>query len=249
MDVSFQLYSARNFTPWDSVLDHLAGLGYTQVEGFGGVYADAPAFRAALDARGLSMPSGHFFPLASFEADFDKTITAARALGMTQLYCPAPDESYRKDADAGAWRDLAARLETVAKRVQDAGLRFGWHNHHWEFMALPTGEIPMQILLDGAPSMEWEADIAWIVRGGADPLAWIAANAARITAAHVKDIAPAGQATDEDGWADVGTGVMDWPAITRALRAAGVSLFVMEHDNPSDLARFASRSITNFRTF
>lgn len=249
MDISFQLYSARNFAPWDSVFDQLAALGYNQVEGFGGIYSDPSALRASLDARGLAMPSGHFFPLASFEEDFDKTIAAARALGMRQLYCPAPDDAYRNGADAGAWRDLAARLDVATKRVQDAGLRFGWHNHHWEFMALPSGEIPMQILLDGAPSMEWEADIAWIVRGGGDPLAWIAANADRITAAHVKDIAPEGQATDEDGWADVGHGTMDWPAITAALRNAGVSVFVMEHDNPNDLARFASRSISNFRTF
>ena len=249
MDVSFQLYSARNFTPWDGVLDQLAALGYTQVEGFGGVYEDAPAFRAALDARGLSMPSGHFFPLASFEENFDKTIAAAKALGMAQLYCPAPDDAYRDGADSAAWRDLAGRLETAAKRVQDAGLRFGWHNHHWEFMALPTGEIPMTLLLEGAPSMEWESDIAWIVRGGADPLAWIKDHAHRITAAHVKDIAPEGEAADEDGWADVGEGVMDWAAIMGALRAADVSLFVMEHDNPNDLARFARRSITNFRQF
>ena len=249
MDVSFQLYSARNFTPWEGVLDLLAAAGYTQVEGFGGVYEDAPGFRAALDARGLSMPSGHFFPLASFEEDFDKTIAAAKALGMKQLYCPAPDDAYRNGADAGAWRDLAARLDVAAKRVQDAGLRFGWHNHHWEFMALPTGEIPMALLLEGAPSMEWEADIAWIVRGGGDPLVWIADHADRITAAHVKDIAPEGECADEDGWADVGCGVMDWPAITATLRGAGVKLFVIEHDNPNDLERFARRSITNFRTF
>ncbi|WP_439561788.1 sugar phosphate isomerase/epimerase family protein [Roseinatronobacter sp.] len=249
MDVSFQLYSARNFTPWDGVLDQLAALGYTQVEGFGGVYDDAPAFRAALDARGLSMPSAHFFPLASFEDQFDKTIANAKALGVQQLYCPAPDDAYRSGVDAQAWRDLAARLDTAAKRVQNAGLRFGWHNHHWEFMPLDSGEIPMALLLDGAPSMEWEADIAWIVRGGGDPLDWIAKHGARITAAHVKDIAPDGQCEDEDGWADVGHGTMDWPAIMAALRNAGVSLFVMEHDNPNDLDRFARRSITNFRQF
>ncbi len=249
MDVSFQLYSARNFAPWEGVFDQLAALGYTQVEGFGGVYQDAGALRAALDARGLSMPSGHFFPLASFEEEFDKTIATARTLGIAQLYCPAPDDTYRDGADADGWRALAARLDACAKRVQDAGLRFGWHNHHWEFMPLPGGEVPMQLLLDGAPTMEWEADIAWITRGGADPLTWIADNADRITAAHVKDIAPEGEAADEDGWADVGEGVMDWPAIMGALRKAGVTLFVLEHDNPSDLGRFARRSITNFRQY
>ena len=57
---SFQLYSARNFLPWDKILKMVAQAGYKQVEGFGGVYADAAAFRKELDANGLSMPSGHF---------------------------------------------------------------------------------------------------------------------------------------------------------------------------------------------
>src|SRR5712672_2250085 len=59
MNWSFQLYSARNFQPWDQVLKLLAEAGYRQVEGFGGVYADAAALRAELDRNGLTMPSGH----------------------------------------------------------------------------------------------------------------------------------------------------------------------------------------------
>ena len=47
MDVSFQLYSAREFTPWADVFSMLAGLGYTQVEGFGGNYEDPAATRAS----------------------------------------------------------------------------------------------------------------------------------------------------------------------------------------------------------
>ena len=54
MDWSFQLYSARNFQPWDKVLKMLGQVGYKQVEGFGGVYADPAAFRKELDANGLS---------------------------------------------------------------------------------------------------------------------------------------------------------------------------------------------------
>ena len=148
---------------------------------------------------------------------------------------------------AAAWIALAKRLEEACKKVNDAGLRFGWHNHHWEFMPLPGGEIAMELILEHAPSIDWEADIAWIVRGNADPIAWINAHANRITTAHVKDIAPEGECADEDGWADVGHGTMDWSAIMSALRAADVDLFVMEHDKPSDATRFAHRSIDAFR--
>ncbi|WP_238364592.1 sugar phosphate isomerase/epimerase family protein [Mesobacterium pallidum] len=249
MDVSFQLYSAREFTPWEDVLQMIAGLGYTQVEGFGGVYTDPAAFKALLDQNGLTMPSGHFFPITSFEDDFTTSMAAAKQLGMERVFCPAPTDEYRNGADAAAWIQLAKRLETAAKRVQDAGLRFGWHNHHWEFMPLAGGEIAMELILEHAPSIEWEMDVAWVVRGGADPLDWIKSHADRITTAHVKDIAPEGDCADEDGWADVGTGTMDWPAIMAALRGVGADLFVMEHDKPSDATRFATRSIASFKTF
>lgn len=54
MDLSFQLFSAREFTPWVNVIKVLAGLGYTQIESFGGNHEDPAAFRALLDEHNLS---------------------------------------------------------------------------------------------------------------------------------------------------------------------------------------------------
>lgn len=246
MNLSFQLYSARNFLPWTSVIPRLATLGYAQVEGFGGVYGDAPAFRDLLDSHGMSMTSGHFFPLSELEEGLEASLAVASQLGMKRVICPAPEDLWRQGTDSANWIALAKRLNEAGKRVNDAGFRFGWHNHHWEFMQLASGELPMDLLLEHAPDMEWEMDVAWVVRGGADPIAWINAHAERITAAHVKDIAPEGEKADEDGWADVGDGVMDWKSLIAALRHAGTDLFVAEHDNPSDWDRFATRSIDAF---
>jgi sugar phosphate isomerase/epimerase len=245
MDVSYQLYSARDAGPWADTLSLLASLGYTQVEGFGGNFEDPAAFKALLDANGLTMPSAHFFPIGRFEDDLDQTLATARTLEIKRLYCPAPEDNLRGNpADNAAWKDLAQRLEAAAQKVRDAGFAFGWHNHHWEFMG-----DGMDILLTEAPSIDWEMDVAWVVRGEADPMAWIEKHKDRITAAHVKDIARAGENTDEDGWADPGHGTMDWPALIRALRGAGVELFVMEHDKPNDATRFATRAIASFKEF
>ncbi|MEM8730732.1 MAG: sugar phosphate isomerase/epimerase [Pseudomonadota bacterium] len=249
MDVSYQLYSARDAGPWADTFKTLAGAGYTQVEGFAGVYADPAATKAQLDALGLSMPSGHFFPISAFEEGWDSSLATARTLGMERLFCPAPEDVFRNGTDAAAWIDLAKRLEAAGQKVRDAGLRFGWHNHHWEFMPLPGGEIAMDLILEHAPSIEWEMDVAWVVRGSSDPLTWIETFGDRISTAHVKDIAPEGECADEDGWADVGQGTLDWAGLTAALRKAGVDLFVMEHDKPSDATRFAERSIAAFKTY
>ena len=247
MDVSFQLYSSRNGGPISGVLKMLSEAGYSQVEGFGGVYGDPAALKDLLDQNGLTMPSGHFFPISEFDYGLEKTLAAAKMLGMERLFCPAPEDHFRNGASAAEWGALGVRLDEASRKVRDAGLRFGWHNHHWEFQTLDNGQLAMDILLECAPAMEWEADIAWIVRGGADPFDWIENHGARITAAHVKDIAPEGEAADEDGWADLGQGIVDWPAILSALRKGGTDLFVLEHDNPSDPARFARRSIAAFR--
>ena len=136
----------------------------------------------------------------------------------------------------------------IAKPLQDAGLRVGWHNHDFEFKRIGD-RLPIDLMLDAAPDVLMEFDIAWCVKGGEDPVAWISQNESRIAAAHIKDIAPAGEAEDEDGWADVGHGTMDWAPIVAALRATACSYFVAEHDNPNDHKRFATRSLAAMRAF
>src|SRR5690606_34240898 len=91
--------------------------------------------------------------------------------------------------------------------------------------------------------LSWEADIAWIMRGGADPMEWIKRFPDRITAVHIKDVAAPGEKLDEDGWEDVGHGIVPWRAIWAELRNTPVRFLIMEHDNPSDEKRFAGRSI------
>lgn len=248
MEVSFQLYSARNADDQAEFLKTLSGLGYAHVEGYGGVYGDAAGYKSAMDAAGIAMPSGHM-GLAELENDFAGCVEIAQTLGFSKVFAPYLEESDRP-TDAAGWRTLGERLQKIAAKAEEHGIAIGWHNHEFEFEALPTGEIPMDLILAGGSSIFWEADIAWIIRGGQDPKAYIEKYGDRITAVHVKDIAPAGEKTDEDGWADVGTGTVDWAALTQIVRDNAPSAnFIMEHDNPSDIERFARVSIKNFRKF
>ncbi|MEM9104457.1 MAG: sugar phosphate isomerase/epimerase [Pseudomonadota bacterium] len=247
MDLSFQLYSARNFLPWDGVVSRLAELGYSQVEGFGGVFGDPDGFAALLAGAGLTMPTAHF-SVTAMETDFDASIALAHTLGVKAIFCPYLDADQRP-GDVAGWRAFAKRLAAIGEKVKGAELAFGWHNHDFEFQALAGGDQPQTIILEEAPDIDWEADIAWIVRGGDDPLSWIDRYGSRITAVHVKDIAPAGECVDEDGWEDVGHGTMDWRQILRQLHSkSAVRYLVMEHDNPSDFNRFAGRSIEAVRS-
>lgn len=240
-DFSFQLYSARNFPPLGEVFKLLARLGYKQVEGFGGLYDDPAALRRDLDANGLAMPTGHF----GLELLHDRARAAdiARTLGVETIFCPFIAPTHWKQPDE-KWTALARELGELGKFYRDQGFGFGWHNHHFEFWSLDSGRTPMEVLLTEAPELDWEMDVAWVVRGGDDPKRWIDAYGDRIVAIHLKDIAPEGEAADEDGWADLGHGVVPWSDLFAAIKAGTrAKYFVMEHDNPNDLERFASRSL------
>jgi sugar phosphate isomerase/epimerase len=248
-DFSYQLYSSRNFPPVSKTLSMLADLGYSQAEGNDAIYADAgkvAALKDDLAATGLTMPSGHF-GISMIEAEPDRVIETAHALGIESVYAPYLQEKDRPTTGSG-WEAFGRRLAEAGKPIRDAGLNFGWHNHDFELRPLADGTVPLNAIFEGGPDLEWQADIAWIVRGGADPFEWIRTFGDRLTSVHVKDIA-ANRQTEEDGWADVGTGIVPWAELMPELRRLDVRTFVLEHDNPSDDRRFAANSLAAVKTF
>jgi sugar phosphate isomerase/epimerase len=238
--LSFQLYSARTFEPLEAQLKLLAGLGYKKVEAFGGLLNDPQKLKSQLEAHGLSMPSVHV-GLDRLRADPAAAVRLCRDLGVQTIFAPAPPLGERDGGEA-EWTALGRELDRIGKIVTAEGLKFGWHNHHWEFAKAGDGRHYLDLMLEQAPDLLWQADIAWMVRGGADPVPELRRYAGRIESVHVKDIAPAGQCMDEDGWADPGHGVLDWSTLVPVLKEIGVSLFVAEHDKPNDVARFARRA-------
>ncbi len=241
--ISYQLYCSRNFPPLADTLTMLADVGFAEVEGFGGLYGDLPALKAGLDAAGLTMTSGHF-GMDMVEGDPARTLEVARTVGMTRVYVPHLMPADRP-TDAAGWEAFGKRLAEAGKPILDAGLTFGWHNHDFELVDLGGGTTPLDLI--AATGLNLELDLGWVARAGADPVAWINKFGSQITSVHVKDIAPAGEATDEDGWADVGHGVMDWAAIRPALEANGIAHYVIEHDNPKDHKRLATRSLATVK--
>lgn len=241
-DFSYQLYSSRNFKLADT-LKMLGALGYAQTEGYGGLFGstdEVKALRDALDANGLTMPTAHI-GWTMIRDEPAKVIEIAGILGIKGVFAPhlMPDD---RPKDAAGWRAFGQALAKAGAPLAGAGLTFGWHNHDFEFTPLPDGSLPQDMLL-ADNNLAVELDVAWVVRGGQDPIRWIGQYGNRIVAAHVKDIAPAGQNLDEDGWADVGHGTVPWGDIMTALRDTPCATFVMEHDNPKDHERFARRSL------
>jgi len=240
--LSIQLYTMRALGDLDRILDAVAEAGYRQVETVGAHLDDAATTRSKLDARGLKVSSSHV-SLAALRARPEAVIESSRTLGVDQLFMPAvpPDQ---RDMAADGWRALGRELSQMAERLRGQGIELGYHNHHWELKPTEGAKTALELLFEAAEGspLTWQADVAWLVRGGVEPKAWLQRYRSRLTSTHVKDIAPAGQNQDEDGWADVGSGVLDWRDLWQACRDAGARWMVVEHDKPKDPARTARTS-------
>jgi sugar phosphate isomerase/epimerase len=237
--LSFQLYSARFLEPIEKQFELLSGLGYKMVEPFGGLLGDPDKLKRLLDKHHMTAPTCHV-GLDRLRADAKAAIKLCKGLGTKTILGPAPPQNERGGAEK-EWRALGRELAAIGKVVTGEGLGFGWHNHHWEFTRVGS-KTYLDMMFEEAPDLMWQADIAWIVRGKADPAMELERHASRLIAVHVKDLAPDGKCSDEDGWADPGHGTMDWAALLKPIKAAGVQIFVVEHDKPNDVARFAKRA-------
>ena len=115
------------------------------------------------------MPTGHF-GLDMLEKEPGRVLEIAKAVGIETIYCPYLPPDQRPDSGEG-YAEFGKRLQEAGKPYRDAGLGFGWHNHAFEFEKLADGAVPQVAIFEGGPDLEWEADIAWVIKGGADPLA------------------------------------------------------------------------------
>jgi sugar phosphate isomerase/epimerase len=241
-DLSIQLYSLRHFADLPRQLEALAEMGFRRVELFGSQLAEAKETRALLDAHGMSAPTAHV-PMNDLRDRLDWVADQAKTVGVVEIYMPAlPNEE--RDMPAEGWNATGVELGALAIKLGDHGLKFGYHNHDWELRPFPDGSTPLEHLFTGADGspLTFEADVAWMVRGGADPIAWMNALRTRLTGVHVKDIAAKGTNLDEDGWSNVGSGTLDWIRLWREAAAHGTKWMVLEHDNPKDPIGFARAS-------
>jgi sugar phosphate isomerase/epimerase len=240
--LSIQLYTLRSFGELNRILDTVQQIGYRNVETVGSHLEDPEGVRVELDARGLKVSSSHVSLTALRERPGD-VVKACRILGFEQLFMPAVPAEER-EGDGSYWRKLGRELSDIAERFHDDGIVFGYHNHHWELAAKEGAKTALDLIFEEAANspLAWQVDIAWLVRGGADPKELMRRYRNRIVSAHVKDIAPVGQNEDQDGWADVGSGILDWRDLWETARVSGAKWMVVEHDKPADPAETARAS-------
>lgn len=231
--LAVQMYGLRELDlPLGDLLREVAAAGYGGIETVGTQGVAADELLKLLEKHGLEVASSHV-ALSDLEADPDAVIAFNRAVSNDTLIVPwLPPEA--RPQHAAGWRALGARLGDLAAVCSAPGMTLLYHNHDFEMVEI-DGQLALEHLLAGAPAtLGLELDLAWVVRGGGDPLELLRRFHGRVPRVHLKDLAPAGENEDEDGWADVGSGTLPWDALLSASREAGAQWFVVEHDKPKD---------------
>ena len=155
-----QLYSVRDAMKKDPLdtLTRLAKMGYRNVEHAG--YADrkfygytVPEFKKVLADLDMKMPCGHTVMRAEhwdskkmdFTDEWKHTVDDAAEMGQHYVISPWLDESLRTDYDR-----LSAFLEIFNKSgelCQKSGMKFGYHNHDFEFGEKLNGKKIYDIIM------------------------------------------------------------------------------------------------------
>lgn len=238
--IGLQLYTVRDEMKRDmaATLARVAQVGYKEVE-FAGYFDRTPEqVRAMLDANGLRAPSAHV-PMQMIQTNPSAAIAAAKAMGHEYVIHPYVDEKSRGTTIA-AWRDMARAMNDVGAQLASAGIRFGYHNHDFEF-TMVEGQVPYEILVSETDPryVAMELDLYWATKAGQDPLAWFARYPGRFQLVHVKD----SRGAPSNEMVPVGSGSIDWKRIFAQRAQAGIQHYVVEHDSAAQYPGGAFASI------
>ncbi len=232
-----QLYTLRDQIPQkpEYWFRRIREVGFTHVEG-AGLYDMTPrVFRRHLDQAGLKCDGMHF-TYSLIDQQFSQTVDTAHTLGLEYVICSWVDLQQRRDLQG--WKRVSETFNQWAGRLKQQGLKFGYHNHDFEW-ELFHGEPAMQTLLDNTEPglVDIEMDVFWVKRGGQDPVTWLKRYPHRFRLLHLKDMrrgTPAGDfwvGNDDENCVPLGKGTMDVKGILRQAVANGITHAYLEDES------------------
>lgn len=259
--VGIQLYTIRDAMAADvkGTLKKVSDIGYKNLElaGYadGKFYGFSPVeFKKIVSDLGMEIISSH----AAVESK-GITIESAKLMAdshaaMGVKYCIQPwvnDE----DRTIEKYKKMIGDWNKVGKIMKGVGIKFGYHNHNFEFKTV-NGIVPYYDIF--MPEMDkdlitMELDLFWASKAGQDPIAMFKKYPGRFELLHFKDMhtkqAPFFDVIKDDV-CSVGEGVIDFKKILTAKETAGMKYLFVEDDNQGNGKPFEGidTSIKNITT-
>jgi sugar phosphate isomerase/epimerase len=248
--VGIQLYSIRDDMGKDPVgsLTQLAKMGYEYVEHAN--YIDrkfygysAPEFRKIIDGLGLKMISGHTVmgkehwdaSKNDFSDSWKYTVEDAAVLGQKWVISPWMDEGMRK-----TYNDFMKLMEIFNKSgelCKKQGMKFGYHNHDFEFSEKLNGEKVFDIIMRSIdPNLvAMQLDIGNLYNGGAVALDVMNQFPGRFEIIHAKDEIVSKSGNEKYESTILGDGIVDTKKVLElATKKGGTKCYIIEQESYGD---------------
>lgn len=222
--IAVQPYTIREALArdYEGSLRRVAQIGYKGIElGRPPEEMTVAAQKALLDSLGLRVVGTHAgFDTLEFEpdaiADYLEEVDGGKYVAISLRFASKQEVL-----------DKAGKMNAIGERFRRRGITFLYHNHDWEFVRF-DGEYALDILLrETDPELvQTELDTYWIRKGGEEPAAYLRKLKGRAPMLHIKDM----EAGEEQFFAEVGEGIIDFHAVAEAAEEIGVKWMVVEQD-------------------
>lgn len=243
--VGLQLYSVRDEMRNDPLgtLKQLAAMGYNNAEHAnyvdGKFYGYAPEeFKKILDDLGITMSSGHTtLALRHWDAstndftdDWKKTVDDAALIGQQYVISPWLDQAQRKD-----YNEYLRFMEVFNKcgeLCKDAGVKFGYHNHDFEFNLKLNDKLMFDIMMENTDAnlVVQQLDVGNLLEF-AKPVEVIRKYPKRFESIHVKDEIASSREGHKYESAVLGTGLLNVrKVIKEAVKTGGATHLIIEQE-------------------
>jgi sugar phosphate isomerase/epimerase len=246
--LGIQLYTVRDAMGKDPLgsLKKLSAMGYQHVEhawyrdrkfyGYG-----AAEFKKILADLGMKMPSGHTV-LAKNHWDESKkdftdawkyTVEDAATAGQQYVVSPWLDETlYQTEDSLKHFMDVFNKCGELCKK---SGMKFGYHNHHFEFAKKVNGKILYDLILDNTDKnlVVQQLDTGNLFNAGVKAIDIVKKFPGRFELMHVKDeIVAKGKENEEEKYesAVLGQGIAQIKEVIDLGKAAGTKIFIVEQE-------------------
>ncbi|MHB1177854.1 MAG: sugar phosphate isomerase/epimerase family protein [Daejeonella sp.] len=221
-----QLYTVRTEMLADArgTLKQLADLGIKQIESArsakGNYYGlTAKEMKEACKDLGMTLRSGHI----AIDAKWRQTMEEAAESGQEYLICSSmPSSGQTMDN----YKKTAEIFNKSGEECRKLGLKFGYHNHAYEFDKV-DGKILYEILLDNTESklVHMELDLGWVIASGQDPFDYFNRYEGRFPLWHLKDMNLQKKESTE-----FGKGGLDIAKILEHRKESGLKYFFIEQE-------------------
>lgn len=221
-----QLYTFRKELQDDvlGTLKKIASLGIKQIESArsakGNYYGLTPKeMKQICSDLGMTLRSGHIH----VDKDFSKTINEAAEAGQEYVICSTMPtrgqtvDNYKKVADS---------FNKTGEECRKLNLKFGYHNHEYEFES-ENGNVLYDVLLKNTdPALvHMELDLGWVIVTGKNPIDYFKNFKGRFPLWHLKDMNMTKKESTE-----FGKGGLDIVQMLKHGKASGMKYFFVEQE-------------------